>query len=212
MSHVPFIRGLAGAKMKTPLKAALTNRLSEREVRERLALCSDPEIIDELYTFGQMMLQESIENTRALDSKAASIATYGGAIVTLLVSTSADWVRLGNTWTLALGAIAGITAFASSIFAVRAMALRNFEWISQKEWLEEDCISQHLARLKGFRILTIWGAMDSHKESDLVKVERLKQAQRWLSVSVFVLLLILLHIGWIQGLSLPFRAALWKVA
>jgi len=180
-----------------------------------LGLCSDPQVVDELYTFGQMMLRETIANTRALDSKAASLAAYGGAIITLLVSTSGAWTKVGNAFTMLLGAAAGISAFSASAFAAMAMALRDFDWISQNEWLKKECLSvKHetaLTRLKGYRVMTIWGAMDSHKDADAAKVDRLKQSQRWLAISVFFVLLILLHIGLVQGPDQPFWAAFWKV-
>ena len=181
----------------------VTNRLCEREVRERLKLCSDPMVIDEIYSFGQMMLHETLKNTRVLDSKAASMAAYGGAIVTLLVSTSGGWVRLGNSWTLAVAAVAAICGCAAAVFAVKAMALRDFEWLGEKEWLEETCLSR-VDKLKKYRILTIWGAMDSHKDAHLSKVWLLKRSQFWLSMSVFFVLIVLLHIGWFQGFSLMF--------
>lgn len=171
----------------------VTNRLSEREVRERLRLCSDPKVIDEIYSFGQMMLHETVANTRLLDSKAATMAAYGGAIVTLLVSTSGGWARLGNDWSLIFAAVAAICAFASAIFAVKAMALRDFQWLGEKEWLEENCLSQ-VEKLKRYRVLTMWGAMDSHKDAHLSKVVFLKKSQQWLSGSVFFVLSLLFHI------------------
>ncbi len=183
---------------------SLTNRLTEHEVRERLKACSDPQIVDELYTFGQMMLKETIEITKTLDSKAASMAAYGGAIITLLVSTSASWVSYGATSILALSAVAGIGAFVAAIFAVRALALKEFDWLGEKEWLEDKCFSQ-ISRLKGYRVLTIWGAMDSRKDVHLEKVEKLKTSQRWLAISVFFILLLLLDIVWFRGL----RDAFW---
>jgi len=181
----------------------VTNRLSEYEVRERLKLCSDPMVIDEIYSFGQMMLHETLETTRVLDSKAASMAAYGGAIVTLLVSTSSGWVRFGNELTLGISALAAICAFSAAVFAVNAMALRDFEWLGEKEWLEDKCLG-HVDKLKKYRVLTIWGAMDSHKDAHLSKVDLLKKSQRWLSRSVFLVLLLLLHIGWVQSLGLMF--------
>jgi len=113
--------------------AQVTNRLSEPEVRERLGLCLDSNVIDEVYSFGQLMLNATVETTRILDSKAASMAAYGGAIVTLLVSTTGGWVHLGNTWTLIIAAIAAISGFGAAIFAVRTMALRDFEWLGEAE-------------------------------------------------------------------------------
>ncbi|OFV96229.1 MAG: hypothetical protein A3H28_10185 [Acidobacteria bacterium RIFCSPLOWO2_02_FULL_61_28] len=189
---------------------ALANRLTEREVRERLALCSDAQVVDELYDFGRLMLNHSVENTRGLDSKAAQMAAYGGAIVTLLVSTAKAWVPLGNSVTILLAGVAGVSAFVAAIFAVLAMKLRTFDWLGEREWLEDKCFSQ-LVRLKAFRVLTMWGAMDSHKSANIGKIKFLKTSQRWLSWAVAFILLLLLHIGWSQTLGQTFWIALWKV-
>ena len=178
-----------------------TNRLCETEVRRRLKLCVDIEVVDEIYSFGQMMLRETLENTKILDSKAASMAAYGGAIVTLLVSTSGGWVPLGNPWTLSIAAIAAICGFGAAVLAVMAMALRDFEWLGEEEWLEQTCLSQ-ISKLKSYRILTIWGAMDSHKDANVAKVCLLKKSQFWLSLSVLFVLFLLLHIGWLQRFHL----------
>jgi hypothetical protein len=91
--------------------AVFTNRLTEVEVRKRLALCKQTEVIDEVYTFGQMLFNEAITNFRGLDTKAGTLAAYGAAIVTLLVSSSSTWLRLGNRWTAVFGLLAGLTAF-----------------------------------------------------------------------------------------------------
>lgn len=188
----------------------LTNRLTEQEVRKRLAVCKQTEVIDEVYTFGQMLLNEAITNFRGLDTKAGSLAAYGAAIVTLLVSSSKTWLGLGNRWTAVFGLLAGLTAFLATFFSVRAMALREVEWLSEREWLEESCFSA-IEKLKRYRILTIWGAMSSRKNANLYKVKRLKYSQVCLLGSVFLLLLVLLQIAWHLGFGESFRVTNWKI-
>ncbi len=75
-----------------------TSRLSEEEVRERLKLCEDPKIVDEIYSFGQTLQKETIDQIHILESKATSFAAYGAAVVTLLVSSSSIWSGLRNRW------------------------------------------------------------------------------------------------------------------
>lgn len=174
-----------------------SNRLSEKDVRDRLALCTDTNVIDELYIFGQMMLKETVTRVRLMDTKAASMAAYGGAIVTLLVSTSAAWLHLGGKCTLIIAAISGILAFSAVVFAVRVMALRNFDWLSEEEWLQTSCLA-NVDKLKRYRSLTIWEAMNSYKTAHLAKVRLLEQAQKLLAFAVFLLLVALLQITWIH--------------
>jgi hypothetical protein len=176
-----------------------SNRLSEKEVRERLALCTDAKIIDELYTFGQMMLKETVARVHLIDTKAASMAAYGGAIVTLLVSTSAAWSRVGGKWTLAIASIAGSLAFLAAVCAVKVMALRDFDWLSEEEWLQTSCLSD-TDKLKRYRSLTIWAAMNSYKTAHVSKVRLLEKAQTLLALAVFLLLVTFLQITWLHAL------------
>ena len=43
-----------------------------------LKLCTDKAVLDELYAFGQTMLTETGARFRVLDTKAASMAAFGG--------------------------------------------------------------------------------------------------------------------------------------
>lgn len=172
----------------------ITGRLSEKEVRERLFSCTNADVIDEIYRFGQMMLKETLEVGRVLDSKAAQLAAFGSAVTTLLVSTSGSWYRLGNRWTLLLAALAGLAGFIAAMCAAQGLALREFDWLGEKEWLEPSCFTD-INKLKRYRALTIWGAMDSHKDAHLGKALQLRRAEKALVVSVFFLLLVLLQIA-----------------
>jgi hypothetical protein len=190
--------------------AHITNRLTEEEVRARLKVCTETAVIDEIYTFGQMLLKETVASFRLLDTKAASIAAYGAAIVTLLVSSSSTWLPLGGHGAAVVGFLAGLAAFLAAFFSVRALALMNVEWLSEREWLEESCLNA-TDKLKRYRILTIWGAMSSRKDAHLEKVRRLKNAQFFLIAAVFLLLIVLFQIVWNLGLSQSLGLAGWKI-
>jgi len=181
-----------------------SNRLSEPKVRERLRLCTATDVIEEVYEFGQKMLTETVTRTRLLDTKAATMAAYGAAIVTLLVSTSGTWARTGNRWTPIVAALAGLAAFVAVICSVTVMALKNFDWLSEEEWLEPNCLSD-INKLKRYRALTIWGAMDSYKTVHVRKANRLKLAEWTLLLSVCLLFVVLLQIAWL----FPFNQSFW---
>jgi hypothetical protein len=173
--------------------------LNEEEVRSRLGECKNPEIIDELYTFGQALAKESLHNVQITESKATSLAAYGTAIVTLLVSSAFMWSRLGNQWTLWIAASAGLCGLLCTVFSVRAMSLKEYQCISEDEWLKQECLSGNVAFLKGFRILTLWGTIDSNTKAQANKVYQLWRAQMWLKVSVAYLFIALLHIAFLRS-------------
>lgn len=187
-----------------------TNRLTEEEVRNRLKLCTDPNVLEEVYTFGQMMLRETIANFRTIDTKAGSMAAFGGAVITLLVSSSGAWLSFANGWTCVIAILAGLTAFLSTFFSVRALALREMEWLGDREWLEGSCLAA-VDKLKRYRILTIWGAMNSRKTAHAYKVRKLSYAQALLLIAVFLLLVMLFQIAWIRAFNQSLRLPGWKI-
>src|SRR2546426_8329898 len=95
-------------------------RLTETEMRKRLALYRDPAITDELYTFGNMMIEKAVERFKGLDSKAAAIAAYSIGIITLLVSTQAGWTKVLQAWAI-LPIFSALSAFVSAACAVSAL-------------------------------------------------------------------------------------------
>jgi hypothetical protein len=186
-----------------------TSRLSEDEVRERLRLCEDPEIVNEIYNFGQTLEKETVEQIHILESKATSFAAYGAAIVTLLVSSSSVWSGLGNRWSAWIAVFAGVCGLTCTYFCVRAMSLTEFECISEDEWLKRECLSK-IETLKRYRILTIWGTIASHGRIQQDKAVKLQRAHVWLTGAVIYLVYLLLHIAFVQSSILDgFERNLW---
>jgi hypothetical protein len=196
-------------------------RLSEGEVRERLRLCEDPEIVDELYDFGQDLLKEVNDRIRALESKAVSFAAYGAAIVTLLVSSSSTWSRLGNRGSAWISICAGVCGLMCTSFSIRVLSLREFEWTSEDEWLKTECLTK-INTLKRYRILTMWGVIHSHGKNHEEKARDIQRAQIWLTGSVIFLLYLLVQVtllvnlgdkGWIswwKAIKSPLSISRWQ--
>jgi hypothetical protein len=180
----------------------LENRLTEEEVKDRLELCTGkPQMLDEVYTFGQMLVRQVVDDLEHVDSKAASIAAYAGAVVTLLVS-SGIWRSQAETSMIKYGAmIAGVTAALSVIWAVRARTLEHLDWFSQSDWLRKECLQgSDTFLLKQFRVLTMWGVIGSYRDRHVRKVKLIEVAQRLLAASIFTLALalygLLLQAAW----------------
>jgi hypothetical protein len=181
--------------------------LSEEQVRERIQACEDAAVIDELYTFGQGLAQETVDSIRSVESKATSFAAYGAAIVTLLVSSSATWSNLGNKCTLWIGFCAGITGLLCTYLSISALSLKEYECISQDEWLKEECFSR-VEKLKRYRILTLWGMITSHGNVQRGKATKTLRAEIWLTASVSCLVYLLLQITVIRAFD-GFKSSVW---
>jgi hypothetical protein len=110
-------------------------------------------------------------------------------IITFLVATSGSWSNLAHKpFGLPLPVYAAIVAFLATICAVRSLRLKEYEWFSQEEWLEESCLANR-ERLRKYRILTIWGVLESHRQVTNDKRTWLIRAQ-WTLVAAAILLVV----------------------
>ena len=173
--------------------------LSKKAVLERLKVCEEPEVVNEIYTFGQLLLRETLQNLHSLDSKAVWMAGYGAAIITFLVSSSTTWATLGNRWTVGIAVLAGVSGFVGALFAVNSLSLQSVDWIGDEEWLEKDCLAS-VWKLKRYRIFIMSGTINSIDDVNVSKARALRKAQWGLSTSVGFLLTMLLHLGWLRVL------------
>lgn len=172
----------------------IANQLTEDEVFQRLNECRDPEkrdIVDELYGFGLMLVKNVVDDNAAINKKAGAFAAYSGAIITLLVSSFGAWSAVANLGVYLFMFLAGLAAFVTAILSVRSLSLRQYEWFSQKEWLESSHFD-NLQKLKRYRILTMWGVIASYRKVYAMKTSCMLTAQRILSLSVLLLLVALL--------------------
>jgi Ca2+/Na+ antiporter len=185
-------------------------RLTEKEVRERLKLCTEIKVVEEIYSLGQSMLKDIVDSVRVLESKAVSFAAYGAAIVTLLISSSAAWSKLGNKLTPWICVCAGVSALICTVLAVKAIALHEHEIISQDEWLNKESLDNEL-KIKRYHILSIWGVMTSRIDVQARKVIEVRRAQLWLKISVAVLVVLLFQIAVLNSAGLNHGCAVSSI-
>ena len=157
--------------------------LDEREVRERLALAKGkPEVVDQLYDFGDMLLRDAVARVAAIDSKATSIAGYAGGLVTLLIATSGIWASQSDWLLTSLTVAAGVVAAVAGACAIHSMALQQTQWFKFSGWLQKDCL-QDRDQLRRYHILTMWEVIKSHYECYVTKIDRVRLAQKFLVVA-----------------------------
>jgi hypothetical protein len=175
--------------MSTELKIAHRNtRLTDGEVRARLALIPDKAVADEIYSFGSRMVDRTLERFKNLDTKAAAIGAYSIGIITLLVSSVEEW-RLSLM-------IAAVLAFISAAFAVSSLLLRKTYEFSQDEWLNAKHLSS-VEALRGYHIINMWVVIDSHQAACAVKAGRIVIAESLLLVSAFILVVAIVR-AWVS--------------
>lgn len=169
-------------------------RLTELQVRERLNDCDDPKVMEELYSFGLSMSKDALDRVKALEGKASSFAAYGGAVVSLLVATATNWTGHGNPSSSCIAFTAGLCGLCCNVQAVKALLLQKIETVSQDEWLNATCLSD-FDLLRRFRIVTLWGAIDSRTRAENSKATRIREAEVWLTSAVTFLVLLLFQVA-----------------
>ena len=162
------------------------NRLTEPEVKRRLTE-ADVECIDELYSFGMMMVNESLDTLHRLDAKGYAIAGYSGATFAALVSVAAFAKNIGpgTIWPIAL-ILAALSALIAAAFSLTAIKFRPVDWFSPNEWLKGDCLDDP-SFLRRYHILCMYGVQQSQRDRAFDKIHKVKWAVRALVASGFLL-------------------------
>lgn len=192
------------------------NRLTEAEVKRRLAACESADCVDELYSFGLMMVNESLDTLHRLDAKAYAIAGYSGATLTALLSVAAFSEKLGPGVTQPVGLVlAALCALAAAGFSLTAIRFRPVDWFSPNDWLRGDCLGDP-SFLRRYHILCMYGVQQSQRNRAFEKIRQIKWAVRSLVASGGLLCLsvalapaFLLKVTGIPAALESLRVAVW---
>ncbi|SRR6266446_5456918 len=167
-----------------------TATLTEDEVIARLGEVKIPEVTDELYSFGEMMVDEVVDRLKTLETKATWIAAYSIGLITILVSLQVKWTGTFHPWALSALALSGAIAFAAAATAVSALSLKSFPFFSHNEWMNRDCLND-ADRLRRYHIIVMHGVHSSYREHCSSKAARIGTAQSLLLLSALLLVLAL---------------------
>jgi hypothetical protein len=84
---------------------------------------------------------------------------------------------------------------------------------SEDEWLKTECLTQSILSLKQYRILTMWGTLESYIDAQITKSKRLKSSESWLIGSVGYLVLLLFQLAFLRPTrNDAHRVSLWQGA
>jgi hypothetical protein len=153
--------------------------------------------MDDVYAFGQKLADEALERVRSVEHKATLFAAYGTGIVTLLVSTFSTWANSGNRHTLWIALCASACAALCTYYAVDVLRLRQGNFTSEAEWMNGECLND-IVTLKKYRILTLWGAIDSRFRQQRYQATALLRAEFSLTFSGLFLVYLLVHLASLQ--------------
>jgi len=94
---------------------------------------SAPEVIDELYSFGEKLVSDAVDRLSKSDSKASALAGYCGGLVTLVASTSALWGKYLDIYSLVATVVAVILFIISAWLAAGSTHPQATEWYSDND-------------------------------------------------------------------------------
>ena len=175
-------------------KGAVVTSLDYKHAKQRVQ-ASAPDVVDELYSFGEKLVNDAVDRLAKSDSKASASAAYAGGLVTLLVSTSALWGRYLDFYSSAMVVTATFFFLVSAWLAAGSTRPQPTEWYSDNDWLREECL-QERAQLRRYRVLTMWRILKSHQDAFRAKTQRVRSAVRFLRLASALLFLALLEIAW----------------
>jgi hypothetical protein len=111
--------------------------LPTEEVARRLSSYMTPTIVNDLYDFGQLLLNEGFSRKSQLESKATVVVGYSGAILAYLLA------RLPRSASHSISNWATIPALLALVFGFAAARVHLQNWLSDDIWVPEELSSIH---------------------------------------------------------------------
>lgn len=185
---------------------SITARLTDDEIRQRLGSYTSPEVTNELYDFGKMMVDEAVDRFKTLDTKATAIAAYAIGLITFLVASKAQWATAPHSWAVYAPIVSGCISLSAGAIAISTLWLKRFAGFSQNEWLKADCLDD-AEKLRRYHIIVMHGVHESYRKLCRQKAFRIIVAEGLLLASAVFLVLAFADI--VLPSVFPFGVAFW---
>lgn len=176
-------------------KSAKTNDLSSQEFKRIISFYEEEKTTSEIYDFGKFLVSEVVDRAHHFDSKATSIAGYGGTIIALLLSTSSLWRPTIAGWAVVVIFFGASLSLVAVGVAVSSMTPKTFDWFSDTEWVEKDYLEKP-DLLKRYQVLAMHNVIHSHDKVLEAKNRSLRKSQWCLCVGIVLLLVALGNATW----------------
>ncbi len=148
---------------------------------------TSPDLVEEYYRFGSLMLSEIQNAASQLDSKLTTVmGIASGMLIFLLFGTVARDFALIKTWTNLAAAIA-LIALATAVYGLMTRAWRL---PSEMDWFKEELRDSNL--LKKYHVISLLAAHQQHVKLVYTKSNCLRGGEMLIVVSAFVVACILL--------------------
>lgn len=162
--------------------------VNSKEIERLLLANKYEELTEELFSFGQLLLDEVQQRTAQLDTKLISLLGWTAAILAFLLVGDASWVEsahkpgIATTIVMLLATLSSLGAVACSFLGVKTAM---FQFSSEKDWFETSLFNDVLT-LKKFHLISMLETHQAHGRVNERKGQRAHEAE-WLLAASAVL-------------------------
>jgi hypothetical protein len=174
--------------------------LDEKEAQRRVWELSDPGVLDQLFSFGQMLLAEVQQRSAQIDSKLTVMLGLSGAMIAFILAGNELWgssatAIFGLRWLRAIIAVAVVALLLSIYFTYQGLRLREWLVPSEGDWIQVDLLKDP-EYMKRHHILSVLDAHRSHNQLNLIKGAYARRAELYvLAAAILVAGVLLFRIG-----------------
>lgn len=164
-----------------------------------------PDLLDELFQFGELMLEEESRTTSTVESKATSVLGWTTGLLALFVLQPSRSIADMNVVELALTSFGVFGAFVGLFGCFQALRVRDWKCPSQQDWFSPELFG-HPSILRRFHLLSMLETHQEHSAVNAKKVHWLKVAQTGLigaGASLGLQLIVALGFRLLQGAPTP---------
>jgi len=153
---------------------------------ERLLLANEyQELTEELFSFGQLLLDEIQQRTAQLDTKLISLLGWTAAILAFLLVGDASWLEsayktgLVTTIFMLLATLSSLGAVICSFLGVKTTV---WQFPSERDWFQTSLFDDVLA-MKKYHLISMLETHQAHSRVNARKGQRAHEAEWLLAVS-----------------------------
>jgi len=152
---------------------------------ERLLLAKRYEdLTEELFSFGQLLLDEIQQRTAQLDTKLISLLGWTAAILAFLLVGDASWLESAKTGpastiTMLLATLSSLGAVVCSFIGVKTTV---WQFSSERDWFKTSLFDEVL-NMKKYHLISMLETHQAHSRVNERKGQRAREAEWLLAVS-----------------------------
>jgi hypothetical protein len=169
-----------------PLPLSLQQHPADIEVvKKSLREHSTAELADQLSRFGDLMINEVLFRSGAIEAKAQSALGWALAILAFLLIGSDIKENPGLLRAIPL-TLCALSALWSTWWSYDALRLRKWTWPSQVDWFQHDLFGD-IDRLRRYHLLSLLENHQWHNTENAKKAKALERAQYGLFAAAILL-------------------------